>query len=262
MNVYIMVDPSKGKTKRSDRTAIIVVGIDVGGNKYLLDGYCHRMKLSRRYDLICQLREKWSNHPGVQHVRIGYEQYGMQVDLEVIQEYQLRDEDMFPIEELATTRDGTHSKEDRISRLEPDFNRTTFYLPAQIYHPHYGGGLGNQALWDVWTEEDSKRMEEAGGMHNQEVGTIIYRPMQDLTRAQRACQATFQSYRIVTALKRRNEDGDMYDLTRVVLEEYKLHPFAPHDDALDAMSRIHDMQPTKPIPFEAVSAEPTTYKDS
>jgi hypothetical protein len=262
MNVYIMVDPSKGKTKRSDRTAIIVIGIDVGGNKYLLDGYCHRMKLSRRYDLMCQLREKWANHPGVQHVRVGYEQYGMQVDLEVILEYQERDNDQFPIEELNTTRDGTHSKEDRISRLEPDFNRGIFYMPATIYHPNYGGGIGNQALWDVWTEEDSKRFEETENPNNVEIGTLVYRPMQGLTRDQRACQATFQTYRIVTALKRRNEDGDMYDLTRVVLEEYKLHPFAPHDDALDAMSRHYDMQPTKPIPFEAASAEPNIHKDS
>ena len=48
-NVYILIDPSKGKTKRSDRTAISVIGIDLHGGKYLLDGYCHRMKLSRRW---------------------------------------------------------------------------------------------------------------------------------------------------------------------------------------------------------------------
>jgi hypothetical protein len=35
-----------------------VIGIDVGGNKYLLDGYCHRMKLSRRWELIKQLQEE------------------------------------------------------------------------------------------------------------------------------------------------------------------------------------------------------------
>jgi len=263
LNVYIMVDPSKGKTKRSDRTAISVIGIDVGGNKYLLDGYCHRMKLSRRYDLICQLREKWSNHPGVQHVRVGYEQYGMQVDLEVIQEYQERDNDQFPIEELNTTQDGKHSKSDRISRLQPDFNRGIFYLPAVVYHADFGGGLANQALWDVWTEEDSKRMiEAANGAHNEAVGTIVYRPMQDLTRNQRACKATMQSFRIVTALKRLNEDGDMYDLTRAFLEEFRLHPFAAHDDFLDATSRVYDMKPTKPVPFEAMNAEPRIYKDS
>jgi hypothetical protein len=58
----------------------------------------------------------------------------------------------FDIEELNTPREGTHTKNDRISRLEPDFNRGIFYLPAVIYHPEYGGGLGNQALWDIWQD--------------------------------------------------------------------------------------------------------------
>lgn len=262
MNVYIMVDPSKGKSKRSDRTAIAVIGIDIGGNKYLLDGYCHRMKLSRRYDLICQLREKWSEHPGVQHVRVGYEQYGMQVDLEVIKEYQERDNDVFEIEELATTRDGTHSKSDRIQRLEPDFNRGLFYIPAVVYHPEYGGKLNNCALWEVWTEEDSQEAIKAGMDHNPAVGTIVYRRMEGLTKAQRAMEATMQKFRIVTALKRRNEDGDIYDLTRAMMEEYRLHPFAPHDDFLDSASRIYDMEPTRPVPLEAAAAEPRTYMDS
>lgn len=262
LNVYIMVDPSKGKTKRSDRTAISVIGIDIGGNKYLLDGYCHRMKLSRRYDLICQLRDKWSEHPGVQNVRVGYEQYGMQVDLEVIKEYQERDNDLFEIEELATTRDDTHSKSDRIQRLEPDFNRGIFYLPAVIYHPEYGGSLNNCALWEVWTEENSKEAIAAGMEHNPAVGTIVYRRMEGLTKPQRAMDATMQKFRIVTALKKRNEDGDIYDLTRAFLEEYRLHPFAPHDDFLDATSRIFDMEPTKPVPFETAASEPRTYKDS
>jgi hypothetical protein len=262
MNVFIMVDPSKGKSKRSDRTAIAVVGIDVGGNKYLLDGYCHRMKLSRRWELISQLKHTWENHPGVETVRVGYEQYGMQVDLEVIQEYQDRDEDHFLIEELNTTRDGTHTKNDRISRLEPDFNRGIFYLPAVIYHPEFGGGLGNQALWDVWQEEDHARMLAAGAKDNPAVGTIVYRPMQGLTRQQRYCEATFQKYRIVSALKRRNEDGDMYDLTRVFIEEARLHPFAPHDDLIDAVSRIFDMEPKKPTPFESMRGDMPVHPDS
>ena len=262
LNVYMMVDPSKGKTKRSDRTGIAVIGIDVGGNKYLLDGYCHRMKLSRRWELMKQLQKKWSDHPGVEFIDVGYEQYGMQSDIEVIKEIQEREEDYFDIKELGTTRDGKYSKSDRISRLEPDLNRGTFYLPAIIYHPEFGGGLGNQALWDIWDDENHKLAEDAGQRDNPAVGTIVYRPMQALTRAQRACEATFQTFRIVTALKRRNEDGELYDLTRVFIEEARLHPFAPHDDLIDAVSRIYDMEPRKPVPFESARGDPTTHIDS
>jgi hypothetical protein len=262
MNVYIMIDPSKGKSKRSDRTGIAVIGVDVGGNKYLLDGYCHRMNLSRRWELIKLLKKKWSDHTGVALVRVGYEQYGMQVDLEVLKETMDREKNHFEIEELNTTRDGTHSKNDRISRLEPDFNRGAFYLPAVIYHPEYGGGLANQALWDVWTEEDVKRMEAGSQKDIPAVGTIVYRPMQGPTKQQRYCQATMQTFRIVTALKRINEDGDMYDLTRAFIEEARLHPFAPHDDLIDAVSRVYDMEPKIPMPFESVRADPQTYADS
>lgn len=262
MNVYMMIDPSKGKSKRSDRTGIAVIGVDVAGNKYLLDGYCHRMKLSRRWELMKQLKKKWSDHPGVEVMNVGYEQYGMQSDLEVIEEIQEREGEYFEIKELATTRDGAHSKKDRISRLEPDLNRGTFYLPAVIYHPEFGGGIGNQALWDIWGEEDHKLAEDAGQKDNPAIGTIVYRPMQNLTRAQRACEVTFQKFRIVTALKRRNEDGDLYDLTRVFIEEARLHPFAPHDDLIDSVSRVYDMEPKKPTPFESMRTEPRTHIDS
>lgn len=265
MNVYIMCDPSKGRTRRSDRTAIAVVGYDLAGNKYLLDGYCHRMKLSRRYDLITQLKEKWEQHPGVQIVRIGYEQYGMVNDIDVIKEYQLRDDNFFEIVELATPREGKESKTDRISRLEPDFNRNLFYLPAVVYHPEYGGPHNNAALWDVWTEEEHKLMVDAGNVDptkNPAVGTIVYRPMKGPTRLQRAMEATMQNYRIVTPIRRRDEDGNIYDLTRTFIEEYRLVPFAPHDDLIDATSRLYDMDPIKPVPIEALNPVERTYMDS
>ncbi len=261
MNVYIMIDPSKGKTKRSDRTAIAVIGIDVGGNKYLLDGYCHRMKLSRRFELMKQVKKKWEDHPGVQIVRVGYEQYGMQSDLEVIEDNLEREGGMFEIEELNTPSDGKHSKSDRIQRLEPDINRGTFYLPHAVYHPDFGGGHANQALWEVWTEEDYKRLEEAGNKNNPAVGTFIYRPMQGHSNQQRYCEVTHQQHRIVTAIKRRDEDGKMYDLTRLLIEELHFHPFAPHDDLSDAASRVYDMEPLKPIPFEGLAVEMPAYPD-
>jgi hypothetical protein len=264
LNIYILCDPSKGRGARSDRTAIAVIGIDAGGNKYLLDGVRHRMKLSERWAIIKKLYRKWCDHPGVQMVRVGYEQYGMQTDLEVIEEYMQRENIYFEIEELNSSRDGSgkHSKNDRIERLEPDLNRGMFYIPAVVYHPDFGGGHQNSALWDVWSEDHHRRSAEAGMLNNPAVDTIIYRAMQGPTRQQRYCEATFQTHRIVTALKHRDERGDMYDLTRSFIEEMRLHPFAPHDDLIDAVSRVYDMEPKAPVMYETVAAEPTIHPDS
>jgi hypothetical protein len=264
LNVYILCDPSKGRGARSDRTAIAVMGIDVGGNKYLLDGVCHRMKLSERWAFIKRYEAKWRNHPGVQMVRVGYEQYGMQSDLEVIEENMQREGNYFKIEELNSSKDGSgkNAKSDRIERLEPDMNRGMLYIPAVVYHPDFGGGHNSSALWDVWSEEDHKLAAEAGMKDNPAVDTIIYRPMQGPTKQQRYRTVTFETHRIVIALRRRDERGDMYDLTRSFMEEMRLHPFAPHDDLIDAVSRIYDMEPKAPMPLEAVRAEPTIHLDS
>jgi hypothetical protein len=54
----------------------------------------------------------------------------------------------------------------------------------------------------------------------------------------------------------------MYDLTRVFIEEARFHPFAPHDDLIDAVSRIYDMEPKKPVMFEAANAEMRAHPDS
>jgi hypothetical protein len=100
LNVYILVDPSKGKGARSDRTAIAVIGIDRGGSKYLLDGYCHRMKLSERWTAIKALKRKWEGHTGVQMVRVGYEQYGMLDDISVMKDMMRAENNHFEIVEL------------------------------------------------------------------------------------------------------------------------------------------------------------------
>jgi hypothetical protein len=132
-NVYIMCDRSKGTGERSDRTAIVVIGVDQGGNKYLLDGVRRRMKLTARWEFIKSFKRKWEAHSGVQIVRIGYERYGMQVDLEVIEDMMVRENNHFKIEELNTPRQGRHSKDDRIERLEPDMREGRFYCSGQTF---------------------------------------------------------------------------------------------------------------------------------
>jgi len=130
LNVYIMVDPAHSKKKGSDNTAMAVIGIDAGGNKYLLDGYRHKMGLRERWEALRGLRRLWLAQPGVQMVRCGYERYGMQADLEYFEEQMQVDKDAFDIRELNWTSDGAQSKDDRVQRLQPDFMLRKFFLSA------------------------------------------------------------------------------------------------------------------------------------
>ena len=247
LNVYIMCDPSKGSTThRSDRTAIAVIGVDQGGNKYLLDGVRHRMKLSERYQYLKQLHRYWSDQPGVQSVRVGYERYGAQVDVEVIAEWQERDGCSFEIEELNFPREGRHSKRDRVERLEPDMKRSKFHLPGVTWHPEFGARTrACQALW---------RVDEASGK-------ILYRPLAAPTRRMAEVAKLQQSYRIVTPIKRLDENREPYDLTRAFIEEALFFPFAPHDDLIDACSRIYDMRPVAADAFDGADHDAPVHPD-
>jgi hypothetical protein len=263
LNVYILCDPSKGsRTARSDRTAIAVIGLDVHANKYLLDGVRHRMKLSERYRFLKQLYEYWSTQPGVQACRVGYERYGMQVDLEVIEEWQQRDRCWFPIEELNFPRDGTqHAKPDRVERLEPDLRRGKFLLPAVVHHPEFGGPIG-KATWSVLSEEAAARGPGNSIEPGRKPGDIVYRPLVGLTRAQRACELHGERFRIVRPIRRLDEDRNAYDLTRAFIEEALFFPFAPHDDLIDACSRIYDMQPCAASKWERGEWEAPVHPDA
>ena len=132
LNVYIMVDPAHSKKKGSDNTAMAVIGIDAGNNKYLLDGYRHKMGLKERWEALRGLRRVWMAQPGVQMVKVGYERYGMQADLEYFEMEMLKDKDAFEIIELNWTSDGAQAKDDRVQRLQPDFQSKKFYLAAVV----------------------------------------------------------------------------------------------------------------------------------
>jgi hypothetical protein len=247
MNVYIIVDPSKGRTKRSDRTAIAVIGVDDRGNRYLIDGACHRMKLSERWTLVKSFYQYWSSYPGVQSIRVGYEVYGAQTDDEYFKERMEKEAFAFELVELNWVGTGSQAKPDRIERLEPDLRNGRFYLPAVVYHPEYSGKDG-KALWSV--DEENNKVE--------------YRVMQGLTKLQRAQEALGQVHRVVQPIKRQDEEGRPYDLTRAFMEEALFFPFAPHDDLIDAVSRIYDekMEVRPAVMFEQAAAEQRIHPDS
>ena len=133
LNVYITCDPARSKKTDSDRTAMSVIGVDYALNKYLLDGFNHKMDLQERWEHLAMLFKKWKMAPGVQHLKVGYEIYGAQADMDYFKEQmKLPDNPRFPIEELAWPREGPGSKVDRVQRLGPDFRKGKFFVPAPL----------------------------------------------------------------------------------------------------------------------------------
>lgn len=216
LNIYIPCDPASSRKKGSDRTAIPVIGVDASGNRWLVDGYHHRMGLSERYQRIKELRKFWMAMPGVQLVKVGYERYGSTSDLEYFDEMMTRDRDHFDIDELAWPREGPGSKIDRVQRLEPWFRSGRFILPAVS---------------------------------------------KDETKMQQKMREQGQPFRIYKPTIRRDEEGRIYSLNKNFLEEFLVFPFGVHDDLIDAMSRIEDMDPLPPIIVDERALEPETYAD-
>ena len=128
--VYILVDPARSMKKDSDNTAIIVCGLDYASNKYLLDGFNHKMDLKQRWENLHRMWVRWKQQPGVAMVHVGYEEYGAQADLDYIEEQmKIPQFHRFDITRLAWPREGGGSKIDRVQRLVPDCKSHRIYLP-------------------------------------------------------------------------------------------------------------------------------------
>lgn len=131
--VYIMVDPARSMKKDSAHTAMVVLGLDTGANKYLLDGFDHKMDLSERWRRMRDLYHKWSREPGIQGVKVGYERYGAIADLDFFKlQMQVPNQGgYFEIHELEWPREGPGSKNDRVQRLTPDLRAHRLYVPYE-----------------------------------------------------------------------------------------------------------------------------------
>ena len=142
MNVYIVVDPANSKKKTSDYSVFWVVGLNSDQNYYVLDCVRDRLNLRERTDALFSLHRKWKP------VHVGYEQYGIQADIEHIEEKQEAVSYRFKIVPLS----GRTSKEDRIKRLQPKFEQGRFYFPRSIQQTMRDGKSAN--LIDVFIEEE------------------------------------------------------------------------------------------------------------
>lgn len=152
MNKYILVDPASAKKKSSDYTAMFVVGLGNDGNYYVLDIIRDRLSLTERADALFSLHRRWKP------MRVGYEKYGMQADIEHIRDRQKRESYRFEIIELG----GSMAKIDRIRRLIPYFEQGRVYFPETCFKTNYEGKVVE--LVGQFREEEFKPFPV--GMHD------------------------------------------------------------------------------------------------
>lgn len=122
MNYYLLCDPASKKKTTNDYTVMVIIGLSADNNVYLVDGIRDRLNLTERTKKIFELHRKWKPRG------VGYEEYGMQADIEHIKYVQEQDGYRFFIQPLG----GSMAKVDRIKRLVPIFEQRRFYLPYRM----------------------------------------------------------------------------------------------------------------------------------
>lgn len=256
LNVYITVDPASSMKKESDRTAMTVIGVDERGNKWFLDGFCHKMSLSERWTNLLSLHKKWSNMPSVEIIEVGYEKYGMQSDIEAMTQRMIDFNYAFPIKELNWPRSGEHSKKDRVGRLQPDIQGSEykFFFPIVVWRPHLGeDGNGGLCFWSYNVDKHKfvyRPAEKVVMIGVDAQGTEQYRWTGEpiLTRAMQDVVNMGEPFRAAKAIVRRDEEDELYDLTLRLFEELQVFPKRRgKDDLVDCASRLYDMEYTMPM---------------
>ena len=121
-NKYIVVDPAGARKRNSDYTVMLVIGLGHDKNWYVIDGIRDRLNLKGRAEMLFMLHRRHSP------LAVGYEQYGMQADIEYIETEQEARNYRFGITALG----GNVAKNDRILSLGPYFEQGRIYLPTRL----------------------------------------------------------------------------------------------------------------------------------
>lgn len=131
MNIYILVDPANDKKKRSDYTAMWVIGLAPDGNTYILDIIRDRLSLTERTTALFELHRHW-RQPKTQ-IMVGYEKYGKDSDIDHIIDKQDQNNYHFDIIPLG----GMMAKNDRIRRMIPDFEQGRVWFPEHLTYVNH-----------------------------------------------------------------------------------------------------------------------------
>lgn len=127
MNIYIFVDPASKKKKTSDYTTMWVIGLGSDQNFYVLDMVRDRLGLTERAAALFRLHRKY------RPMRVYYEEYGLQADVEHIEYEQKIQNYRFQIDKVG----GRLKKEDRIENLSAVLERGRLYMRTSCFYVDY-----------------------------------------------------------------------------------------------------------------------------
>ena len=81
------------------------------------------------------------------------------------------------------------------------------------------------------------------------------------TKAQARVKAEGQPFRVYSPTFRMDEEKRRYSLNKSLLDEYLVFPFGVHDDLIDAISRIEDIEAEPPLIIDERALEPEVFAD-
>lgn len=114
LRIYIVVDPAGHGPHSSSLFSLWVCGIDWTKTWYVLDGVLDRLDLAARADAVIAKIAEWKP------VKVGYETYSMQADVEYLQEKIKERADLKWDGAVVKLSNPTVSKDQRIELLIPD----------------------------------------------------------------------------------------------------------------------------------------------
>jgi predicted phage terminase large subunit-like protein len=142
LNYYILIDPAGSKSKRSDFSVFVIVGLSPDKQFFLVDMVRDKLDVYERYATLKDLHKRYRPDG------VFYEQQGMQSDLEVFEREQRADKYYINIERYSSNVSG--NKHRRIMALGAMFRKGEYFLPNAIF---YNG----RDLIEEFLEEEYKK---------------------------------------------------------------------------------------------------------
>jgi hypothetical protein len=158
----------------------------------------------------------------VQLVKVGYERYGMQADLEYFEERMLIEKMHFP------------------SRRSPGRARAR---------------ARRRTASSAWCRTSCRASSGSSPPPRKTRGA------RSREQEPAPCREASEVYRILKLVKRRDHEGNLYSLNKNFIEQFMVFPFAPKKDLLDACSRIYDLDPQPPVIIDERDLEPEVFAD-